>query len=459
MNEPIAFANDGVARLLLVYPTVRHEGRLRYYMTDYAGAEAPGAFVFPPIEMLYVASLARKHGIKVGLVDAAANRKPPEWVVEACRVWRPTHLLFPTPLGEILPAVFDVINAVSKAVPDASIVVFGPEVTISPDLAFKCSAVDAVIIGEPDQAAVDWVLNDNDGPVANLIYRDDPVTPEIRPLGGLDHLPHPARDLLDPRRYYAPFSRTGPYTTVWASRGCGHGCCRFCPSSLWRKSGELVHHSPEYVAEDIRQALALGFREIFFRDQNFTGHPAWAGAVCEKILATGLDVPWRCMTRVDCADLDLFRLMKRAGCYQISLGFESSEQTVLDENVKGIQVSRSFHAARQARDAGIEVVGNFIVGLKGETSEGIKKISRFALDLGCDFAQFHVIVPNPKIPDDIGGGITDRQRRRMVAAQRRAYLRFYLRTGFLVKRLFMLLEPDVFRAALHAAWNIIRYGM
>ena len=445
-------------KLLLVYPAVRFENRLRYYMTDFSCAEAPGAFVFPPLEMLYVASLARENNIAVRLIDAASRRKPPEWTIQQCINETPTHLLFPAPLGELFFSVFDIINVLFQKIPGVKIAVFGPEVTMAPELALNYDSVDVVIIGEPDNACVNWVLGNKKAD--NLVFRDSSKTAELVPFNDLDALPHPARDLINPRRYYAPFSRRGPYTTVWGSRGCVHGQCLFCSSSLWRPPKTYIHHSPEYIIEEFSQAGRLGYKEVFFRDQTFTGDYEWAETICIELLKNKIKMLWRCMTRVDCADYELFKLMKRAGCYQISFGFESPEQKVLDENRKGIKIEDAFIAARDAKKAGLEVVGNFLIGLKGESRDAVFGIHDFARQLGCDFAQFHAVLPVPdKNKKSICPPVNDTEKKVIKRAQRLAYLKFYLTPGFLVRRTFMLLDPRMLSATLKAAWNIVRYGM
>lgn len=427
-------------------------------MTDFSCAEAPGAFVFPPLEMLYVASLARENNIEVKLIDAAANRKPPEWTIKQCIKENPTHLLVPVPLGELFFSVFDIINEVYQKIPDLSIAVFGPEVTMAPELALQFNSIDVVIIGEPDKPCVDWVLGKKDAD--NLIFKNHPNPIKLVPFNDLDALPHPSRDMINPSRYYAPFSRRGPYTTVWGSRGCVYGQCLFCSSSLWRPPKTYIHHSPEYIVEEFRQAKNYGYREVFFRDQTFTGDKIWAEEICNQLIKCGIKIYWRCMTRVDCADFELFRLMKKAGCYQISFGFESSEQQVLDTNKKGIKVNEAFKAARDAKKAGLEVVGNFLIGLKGESMDAVFGIHNFAKQLECDFAQFHAVLPVPSNEKtDILSSGTDNEKKNIKKAQRAAYLKFYLTPGFICRRGLLLIDPRMFSATIKAAWNIIRFGM
>ena len=444
-------------RLLLVHPGLRDGRRVRFYLTDFSGAEAPGAFVFPPLELLYAASLARRAGIEVLLLDGAGRRKPPEWIVRGAEAFGPTHIVVPTPLGDLFPLVEPLITALHEAVPRARIAVFGPEVTSDPGLGLRHPAVDAVITAEPDVPITAWVLGDRDVP--DLTLRGAPDPPGRRATDDLDALPPPARELLRPGDYWAPFSHDGPFATVWGARGCSYGRCRFCPSKLWRDERAQRHHSPEYVLDDLRRIRALGYREAFFKNQVFTADPEWVAAVCEGLLRDGRPLGWRCMTRVDCADEGLFRLMKRAGCYQVSLGFESADQETLDANDKGIRLEDSYAAAARVKAAGLELVGNFMIGLYGESDDAAERICAFARELRCDFAQFHALFPNPLCPEDAGLNTEAHRQRFIASVQRSAYLRFYLRPSFVRGRLFMLTKPRMLPTTFHAAYNVVRYGM
>ncbi len=447
----------GVPRhLLLVFPGVRFEGRVRHYMADYSSSTTPANFVFPPMELLYTAALARDRGLRVSLLDAAAEGRPPEWVLERAVALRPTHILMPAPLGRVLPALFPLLEALDHRLPGARQAVYGAEVTRDPGHLLHETPVDAAILGEPDVPAVDWALGVD--PADNVVRRSGPPGGELVPLMDLDGLPHPARDLLDPRRYYSPLAREGPFTAVWASRGCSHGLCRFCPSALWRPAGQLARHSPAWVVEDIARALALGYREIIFRDQTFTSDPAWVTGICEGMLSAGLRVGWRCMTRVDAVDREILATMRRAGCTQISFGIEASEQAALDATGKGTSVDQAREACRLAREVGLEVIGNFLVGLEGQSRRGMLGISRYAREIGCDYAQFHTLFPNPGSPGYGDAGLAPRPSGLQLGAERLAYLDFYLSRDFLWRKRSVLLRPRILRALLSSGWTVLRHG-
>ena len=67
-------------------------------------------------------------------------------------------------------------------------------------------------------------------------------------------------------------------------------------------------------------------------DDNFTLIRKHVIAVCEEIIIRKIKIDW-CLpngVRIDKLDPEMLRLMKKSGCYQMSLGIESANQRILD---------------------------------------------------------------------------------------------------------------------------------
>ena len=85
--------------------------------------------------------------------------------------------------------------------------------------------------------------------------------------------------------------------------------------------------------------------------------------------------------------------MKRAGCRELLVGFESGVQNILDNVHKNIRLDESYKFMELAKKAKLRVHGCFVIGLPGETEETAKKTVAFALSLNCDTLQFSGAVP------------------------------------------------------------------
>jgi len=146
----------------------------------------------------------------------------------------------------------------------------------------------------------------------------------------------------------------------------------------------------------------LGFREFMLADDIFTSDQKWARAVCEAIIATGVDMAWTCTNgiRVESADEDMFRIMRKAGCYRVSFGFESGNDEVLKQFGKGgrASVEQGKAAVQMARRAGIDTNGFFLLGLSPDTEETMQDTIDFASKIPVDMMKFGLSIAFPGTP-------------------------------------------------------------
>ena len=94
-------------------------------------------------------------------------------------------------------------------------------------------------------------------------------------------------------------------------------------------------------------------------------------------------------------DKELLRHMKQAGCYAVAYGIESASPEIIKTLHKDITLEQVEEAVRDSREAGLQVIGYFMLGSPGETPETIRQTIDFAKRLKVDFAQFSVTTPFP----------------------------------------------------------------
>lgn len=63
---------------------------------------------------------------------------------------------------------------------------------------------------------------------------------------------------------------------------------------------------------------------------------------------------------------DLLKLMHKAGCKQICIGFESGSQKLLDTVNRGVNLTNIKETIKMMNDAHIKLHADFIIGLPGE---------------------------------------------------------------------------------------------
>ena len=183
--------------------------------------------------------------------------------------------------------------------------------------------------------------------------------------------------------------------TVITSRGCPFGCS-FCvyPQTLtgrryrFRTIADVVGEM-EFVVQEFPEA-----KSIFFEDDTLTANKKRCLAFADGIIKSGVKIPWTANSRIE-LDLDTMVKIKRAGCRELCVGFESGDQGVLDTMRKGIKLSRMFQFMRDARRAGILVHGCFMMGFPGETVKTINRTIDLAIKLKPDTAQFYPVMVYP----------------------------------------------------------------
>ena len=157
--------------------------------------------------------------------------------------------------------------------------------------------------------------------------------------------------------------------------------------------------SPERCAEEVRLLHKQGWREFMLADDIFTSDNNWAMAVSNAIARDGLGMSWTCNNgiRVESADDQLFRALRRAGCYRVSFGFESGNDAVLKAFGKGGRASleQGRRAVRMARAAGIDTNGFFLLGLSADTQETMEDTIEYARSLELDVMMFGIAIAFP----------------------------------------------------------------
>jgi radical SAM superfamily enzyme YgiQ (UPF0313 family) len=380
-----------MANIVLLNPLGYKKGffpRHCHFLRDWSGAEVPAYIIYPPLDLMYAAAYLRRKGCAVKIIDANPYHFRHSKIVSMLKEIKPDFALIPS-AWESIEDDIALSKLIRKDLPETKIIFSGPNVTYNPSSVLLNSAADFVALGELELPLAGIVKNDFLQNIAIQEKGSVRIGERIL-MHDLDTLPFPARDLVDNKKYQYAFAKRNPVTAMAISRGCPHSKCAFCHANLWSLN-QIRYRSAKNVLEEIKEVVyKFKIPEIFFRDQTFTANRNLVMEICEEILKNNIDVYWRASTRVDLVDKELLMLMHRAGCHQISFGFESSSQRVLDINFKGITLEQSRIAAKLARDAGMEVSGLFMFGMQGDTEASLKNLYRFALELKVEHPQFNI---------------------------------------------------------------------
>jgi radical SAM superfamily enzyme YgiQ (UPF0313 family) len=288
-------------------------------------------------------------------------------------------------------------QAVKNVKPDCVVVMGGPHVSFEDQSTLQCPYVDVVVRGEGEETITDLVTRLEQGTslsqVLGISYKEQGVVKRTLDRPFIEDI-----DALSVSYQKLPMQRYcfegNSYATIVSSRGCPYRCV-FCASS--RLHGKRWRcQSAERVGREVRFLVdTYGVRHIEFLDDLFTLDNARVEALCRIFTQEKLDVQWFCSARVDTLSKPLLATMKRAGCIGIYMGVESGCQRILNLLKKGISVHQVRKAVQAVKDAGIETIATFIVGIPGESTGDIRQTIRFAQRLQPDYAQFTFCTPYP----------------------------------------------------------------
>jgi len=207
----------------------------------------------------------------------------------------------------------------------------------------------------------------------------------------------PAKGLQQKRTFVRELDRLPlPDTAVWAEtakqspdiwmpvqtrRGCPMNCSYCSTPGI---EGRLIRrNSVDRVIDLIRRYREKGFHRFFFTDNTFNIPLSYGKALSYALAEHLSDISWRCILYPDYVDEELVREMARAGCKEVSLGFESGSGMILRNLNKRFDVETIRQTSELLRDYGITRMGFLLLGGPGETKASVEESISFvdALDL------------------------------------------------------------------------------
>jgi radical SAM superfamily enzyme YgiQ (UPF0313 family) len=444
-----------------------------YYQLVYGNAKQKAGVSagYVPIGLSSLAAYARLEGHQVAICDLNISEQPDEELREQLTDFQP-DVVAVTAVTSTIMAAARVAEASRQTRPEAKIIVGGPHPTAMPRETLEMGCFDALCVGEGEYVLCQWLAAMNAEVAGLWHYENGTAIPpgEANPgIADLDALPFPAYDLLNVPRYnFADVNcRKNPTGLMETSRGC-YGNCVYCNKLV--HGHKLRFKSAQRVVDEMEYLLDLGFNEIGLMDDCFTADMNRVMEICQEIIKRGLKFPWTPAggLRVDRVKPEMFKLMKKAGCYRTPFGVETGSARILERIDKRITHEQALEAVRTAKAAGLETFGFFMLGLPGETEEDLKKTIDFAIKLNPHYVKFPFTMPLPgtRLYDELeaAGRIKSHDWEKYVFAtpareiydhqtlswdvlekyEKMAYRKFYLRLSYMFMMFFHTLRDGTF---------------
>jgi radical SAM superfamily enzyme YgiQ (UPF0313 family) len=323
-----------------------------------------------------------------------------------------------------MPSAGAICSAVKQHAPDLPTLLVGGHVAALPERTLEEEDADYVAAGEGLHTLVDLIGALRSGgsdlsKVRGLWYRDGEAV-RSNPTGGLvqdleREMPQIAWDLLPMARYRAHnwhcfgHLERQPYAAIYTTLGCPYHCS-FCCIQAPFKTGERElglketvnsyrFWSPGLVIAQIDTLVTrYGVRNIKIADEMFVLNPRHVGVICDLIIERGYDLNIWAYARVDTVRDGMLDKLKRAGFNWLAFGIEAASERVRDDVQKGFGQDLVYKTIQAVRDAGINVIGNYIFGLPEDDLETMQATLDLAIDLNCEFANFYCAMAYPGSP-------------------------------------------------------------
>lgn len=389
----------------------------------YQGLSESYSAIEPPTWALLLAESCRSIGIQVGILDVNAEKLNNESVLERVNKLNPRLLCFVVYGQNVNAGTANMSGAVSTSN-------YLKLKNVKTPICYIGSHVQALPIKAlTDEESIDFACT-NEGVYAirnlaalkdfsnlenvkGIIWRRNGVITmnapeEVVPNERMDiDLPGYAWDLLPFNKhpldlYRSPLwhsqydeSKRTPYAAIQTSLGCQFAC-NFCMINIINRNdndeigvagkySKMRHWSPEFIIKEFDKLYSMGVRTIKITDEMFLLNKKFYAPLCEMLRDRGYgkDLMMWAYSRIDTVrSPELLKLVRSAGIRWLALGIESAEKSVRLEVSKGkFEEVDIRKVISQVHEAGIEVMGNYIFGLPGDTLEGMRKTLEFSKEL------------------------------------------------------------------------------
>jgi hypothetical protein len=214
-----------------------------------------------------------------------------------------------------------------KNISDVPIVVGGIHITLSPESAMLCPAIDYGIRGEAESVIAEFAdsIADCSSPerLPGVIFRKDGKTVVngfAHLIADLNSIPFPDKTLFEKH------VRLQDDYLISTSRGCPNNCSYCCEHAVRNACGDDLYcrvRSVENLIEELTLMKSIyKYREVFFCSPTFPHDRDWLEDFSLRY-RDDVGVPFRCHAHVSHVDRDYVRLLRKAGCKSIEFGVQS----------------------------------------------------------------------------------------------------------------------------------------
>ncbi|MBI5211336.1 MAG: B12-binding domain-containing radical SAM protein [Elusimicrobia bacterium] len=319
-----------------------------------------------------------------------------------------------TPQIPLAEKVADICKAHDPAI---ATVVGGPHATFLPGQVLGRDSIDFVFSGEAEDGIIGLLKALESGGKAEDLDRIKGLSHKRsgracvsgeRPIVDVNAYPMPAREsFLFPERL-----QPKNMAMLLTGRGC-YFRCKFC-SSPAMSGFKVRQRTMGKIADEVEHIYrTYQAREFMFWEDTFVSGKTRISEFRRLLKERGLDIAWRCHTRLDTLNEDIVDMLLDGGCRQITVGVETGSERMLKYMDKRISRDKIIEKISILRRKGIIWSANFMIGYPEETPADIEETIAFIRDTIKNHIAINICIPYPgtRFFDDCAAmGLIDRER-------------------------------------------------
>lgn len=350
--------------------------------------------IAPPLGLLYVSEILENDGDIITILDFSAESFNEQKLINEVKK---ADVIGMTILSYSLKSSIEIIKIIKRDQPRIKVIIGGPHCTLFPKKVLEEINADISVQGDGEEIILDIknaILGNKDfAEIPGIYYKENGQIKkgaELELIKDLNSIPIPSRTLIKKYNYgkeYNPKIKKGEFSSIVMSRGCPFHC-KFCSrNSVSMKKYRI--RSAENVLGEIKELVEQGYKYIAFEDDSFLSNIKEVNRLFDGIIKEKIHMRFIITAaRVDAANEELFRKMKKAGVTHLQFGFESGNQDVLDYYNKNTTIDEIKQAVNLSNTMDFFTIGTFILGAPIETKDHFKRTIEFAKSLNLDSVSF-----------------------------------------------------------------------
>ena len=316
-------------------------------------------------------------------------------ILEQTKNFKPEIVLITSMFSPDWLILRDLINKLKEKFPNCIIIGGGEHFSAMPEFCLNESKIDCVVTGEGEETIkeiIDKILEGNfwTSEIKGTYKRSGKTILNSGPrerLRCLKNMPWPAWEFFNVNKMLDNgLGNTSNQKNnirpmpLNATRGCPYKCT-FCSNpQMW---GKLWRARPaEDVVDEIRYLNKnYGANHFDFTDLTLAVKKQWLIDFCKQMIKAKMDITWGLPsgTRSEVLDFPILKLLSDAGLNDIDYAPESGSKKILAIMKKQITIENLLSSIKSAKQVGLRIKVNLILGYPEETRKDVMDTLWFAI--------------------------------------------------------------------------------